>query len=522
MTDGRPVVLIIRDGWGVSPDPPSMAEAQGNAAVLANTPVHDRLLTEYPSSLLTTSGEAVGLPPGQMGNSEVGHLNLGAGRIVYQDFTRISRAIEDGSFFGAPAFADLTTHLRRSGGRLHVIGLASDGGVHSHLDHLFAVLEFARRNGLEQAFIHCFTDGRDTSPNGGEDYVRRIEEHAANLGIGTIASIVGRYFAMDRDQNWDRVQKACSALVNGEGVRCDGPVAAMQQWYADGKTDEFIPATIIRNPGLNLEEQCIRDGDGVVFINFRADRARELTEALTDGSFDRFEQVSLDEVHFVCMTEYDETYDLPIAFPPDPFTNTFAQVIAENGMKQLRIAETEKYAHVTFFFNGGVEEPVLGEDRCLVPSPKVATYDLQPEMSAPEVTRELVARLRSGDYDVVIVNYANPDMVGHSGNVPATVKAVEVIDSCVGEVVAAVLDVGGVLLITADHGNAERLLNERGETFTAHTTNPVHGLYVGGDHQRWNLRSGILADVAPTMLQLLGLAVPEEMTGKSLLVAKPP
>jgi 2,3-bisphosphoglycerate-independent phosphoglycerate mutase len=520
----KPLLLMIRDGWGLSPSPRALAEKEGNAVLLARTPVQDRLLARYPCSLLTTSGEAVGLPAGQMGNSEVGHQNLGAGRIVYQDLTRISRAIADKSFFKIPAFLELLTQLKNQRGRLHLMGLCSAGGVHSHVDHLLALLDLAKQAGIQQVFVHCFTDGRDTSPTSGAETLAVIQAHTAKLGVGRIASIVGRYFAMDRDKRWDRTARAYHLLVDGVGEtkgepRAD-PAAALREWYAAGKTDEFIPPTVISQPGLPVQEQRLRKGDGIIFFNFRADRARQLTRSLADRAFRDFERTNHPEVRLVCMTNYDKTYSLPVAFPKEHFKSTFAEIVAGQGLRQLRIAETEKYAHVTLFFNVDVEKesPVAGEDRCLIPSPKdVPTYDFKPEMSAREVTAELLTRLRSGAYDVVILNYANADMVGHTGSIPAAVKAVETVDECSGQVLDVLLAMGGAALVTADHGNAERMLDEDGKPYTAHTTYPVQLFYVAQDAGRWKLRDGILADVAPTMLEVLGLPIPSEMTGKSLL-----
>lgn len=516
----RPVVLIIRDGWGFSRSPQSMAEAEGNATLLAETPVNDRLLARSPCSLLEPGGEAVGLPAGQMGNSEVGHLNLGAGRIVFQSLSRISRAIDDGSFDELPALKRLVADIRSSGGRLHVMGLCSQGGVHSHTEHLFAVLELARRHGISDVFVHCISDGRDCSPTGGIDDVRQILERASEIGVGTIATIVGRYFAMDRDKRWDRTARAYFALVRGEGTQRDDPVDAMRRWYAQDKTDEFIPPTVIRNAGIEPADQLLKTGDGFLFFNFRADRARQITTALTDETFREFDRGQWPRLNYLCMTKYDETFDLPVVFRPEIMSNILADVLAEHHLRQFRLAETEKYAHVTYFFNGGVEKPVAGEDRCLVPSSKVATYDLKPEMSALEVTDKLLDRLQSRQDDVVIVNYANPDMVGHTGSIPAATKAVETVDRCVGRVLEKLQQLGGVALVTADHGNADRMLDDQGNPFTAHTTNPVYIFYVGADQQQWKLNPGILADVAPTILHLLGIEKPTEMTGNSLLVPK--
>lgn len=519
-TGKRPVVLIIRDGWGVNPQTPAHAEAEGDATYFAKTPVDARMMATCPHSTLDPSGESVGLPAGQMGNSEVGHLNLGAGRIVYQSLTRISLAIRDGSFFENPVLKDLMATLRTSGGRLHVMGLCSDGGVHSHVEHLFAVLELARRCNVNQVFIHCFTDGRDTSPTSGVETIRQIRQKTQQMGLGSIATIIGRYFAMDRDNRWERVSQAYRAIVNGEGPMRDDPVKAVEQWYAEGKTDEFIPPTIIANPGLSPADQSVRNGDGIVCFNFRADRARELTQALTDPKFEGFDRGVVPKVHYVCMTDYSDAFDLPVIFTPQSLTNILAEVISEHGLKQFHIAETEKYAHVTYFFNGGIEKLYPGEERQMIPSPKVPTYDLKPEMSAKEVTDELILRINSGKYDAIIVNYANPDMVGHTGSIPAAIKAVETVDACVGQVLDALAAVGGVALVTADHGNAEKMKESDGKPFTAHTTFPVNIFYVGADSAEWRMRPGILADVAPTILQLLGIPKPEEMTGQSLLIRR--
>ncbi|HLU48136.1 MAG TPA: 2,3-bisphosphoglycerate-independent phosphoglycerate mutase, partial [Planctomycetota bacterium] len=442
--------------------------------------------------------------------------NLGAGRIVYQSLTRIDKSIRDGEFFELAPLVDLVRGVKERGAKLHLMGLVSDGGVHSHIEHLFAALELAKRNHVEDVVIHCFMDGRDTSPTSGVGYIRDVVQRTQELGIGRIATIVGRYYAMDRDHRWDRTRAAYQALVSGEGERRDDPVLAMESWYSVEKTDEFIPPTVLASD----RDGRIRDGDGVFFINFRADRARQITRALTEPGFDAFDRRSKPAISFVCMTEYDETFDLPVAFPPQTLENIFGKVVSDHGLRQLRIAETEKYAHVTFFFNGGVEEPFPGETRCLVDSPKVATYDLKPEMSAFEVTDRLIEILERDRPDVVILNYANPDMVGHTGSIPAAIRAVETIDTCVGRVVEQVERLGGALLITADHGNADRMLDEGGNPFTAHTLNPVHCIYVAPDHESVSLRDGILADIAPTMLDLLGIPKPTQMTGSSLLVPK--
>jgi 2,3-bisphosphoglycerate-independent phosphoglycerate mutase len=518
--DHRPVVLIIRDGWGLNPAGRAGIEKEGDATLMARTPINDRLVADCPHATLDPGGESVGLPAGQMGNSEVGHLNLGAGRIVYQSLTRITKSIRDGSFFEIPVLKRLVSAVKSHKGRLHLMGLCSDGGVHSHIDHLFACLELAHRNGLDEVYIHCFMDGRDTSPTLGVESIRKIVERTKKLGVGTIATIIGRYFAMDRDKRWDRVAMAYNAVVLGEGQHKTDPIQAVEEWYAADKTDEFIPATVIRSLGSDSARPLIRDGDGILFFNFRADRARELTQAFIDDDFTGFERKQRPKVDFVCMTEYKDTFHLPVAFLPETLANILGDVLAANGLKQLRIAETEKYAHVTFFFNGGVEEPATGEDRALVASPKVATYDLQPEMSAAGVTDELIRRLESNVYDVVICNYANADMVGHTGSIPAAIQAVETIDAATGRVLDVLRKIGGVALITADHGNAEKMLEEDGKPYTAHTTFPVPIFYFGADSAKWTLRSGILADVAPTMLHLLGISIPPEMTGRSLLVPR--
>jgi 2,3-bisphosphoglycerate-independent phosphoglycerate mutase len=513
----RPVVLIIRDGWGLNPAGRAGIEKEADATLMARTPVNDGLRAACPHTTLDPGGEAVGLPAGQMGNSEVGHLNLGAGRIVYQSLTRISKSIREGQFFESPALKTLVGNLKSRGGRLHVMGLCSDGGVHSHIDHLYACLELAKRNGIAEVYVHCFMDGRDTSPTAGVRYLQQLEQRMTQLGVGMIATVIGRYYAMDRDNRWDRIAAAYNAMVAGEGVARPDAVQAIEESYTNGKTDEFILPTVIRSPGGDANQPLVRDGDGILFYNFRADRARELTQAFMQDDFTGFARARRPKVEFVCMTEYKDTFHLPTVFPPESMQNLLGQVVAANGLKQLRIAETEKYAHVTFFFNGGVEEPNSGEDRALIPSPKVATYDLKPEMSAAELTAELIRRLETRQYDVVICNYANPDMVGHTGSIPAAIKAVETTDACVGEVVDVLRAIGGVALITADHGNAEKMREANGQPHTAHTTFPVEIFYVGADQDQWKLHPGILADVAPTMLHRLGIPQPAEMTGRSLL-----
>lgn len=505
----KPVVLLIRDGWGINPGGKAEREKNGDATLLASTPFHDRLYREYPCATLSASGEDVGLPAGQMGNSEVGHLNLGAGRIVYQDLTRINRAVANGELKKNEVLQEAFTKARR--GLLHFIGLVSDGGVHSHYLHLLALAAAAKEAGVEQILVHAITDGRDASPTGGADYLTTCAAQLAQSGA-RIITVVGRYFAMDRDRRWDRTKLAWDAIVLGRGEVCaDTPSAAVDRCYATGKTDEFMPALIFAEPN----EQRIHDGDTVIFFNFRADRARQLSRAFLFKDFDGFEREVWPRVHYVTLTEYDVTFQCPIVFAAQTLRNILDDVVSAAGKKQLRIAETEKYPHVTYFFNGGVEKPAPGEDRKIIPSPKVATYDLQPEMSAVEVTDEVLGRL--AQYDLIILNYANPDMVGHTGVVAAGVKAVETIDACVARLVPAVLSLGGKLLITADHGNCELMRNPDGSPNTAHTTNLVHLIYVAADAKNFRLENGILADIAPTLLFLLGLPKPAEMTGHCLL-----
>lgn len=502
------VALVVLDGWGVNDN------CVGNAVCQARTPVMDRLVAEWPHARLSASGHDVGLPVGQMGNSEVGHLNIGAGRIVYQDLTRISLAIEDGSFFDNPALSTICSQTAASGKKLHLLGLVSDGGVHSHISHIDALVKMALQAGVEQICIHAFMDGRDTPPSSGRGFLADLEQRLAHLGGGRICTVSGRYWAMDRDNRWERVERAYRALVEGIGTPAVSAVAAMEQAYAAGQTDEFVEPRIIGTP------TTIDDGDGVIFFNFRADRAREITRALTFAEFDGFTRRKVPQIaSYVCLTEYDETFDFPIAFATESYPDILADVIAEAGLKQLRIAETEKYAHVTFFFNGGVERAWPGEERVLIPSPKeVATYDQKPSMSAFEVTEEVVKRVASGDYQFIVLNFANCDMVGHTGVLAAAIEAVETVDTCLGRVVDAVVAAGGALLITADHGNCEQMVDGSGQSHTAHTSNSVPLILVDPQRAEQPLADGILADLAPTVIELLGLQQPSAMTGRSLLV----
>lgn len=501
----KPTVLMILDGYGLN------EKTEGNAIAMAKTPVMDKLMSEYPCVKGNASGLAVGLPDGQMGNSEVGHMNMGAGRIIYQELTKITKAIEDGVFFENKALLAACENAKKNDSALHLMGLVSDGGVHSHIGHIFGLLELAKRQGLEKVYVHCFLDGRDTPPASGKEYVEQLEAKMKEIGVGEVASVSGRYYAMDRDNRWDRVEKAYKAIALGEGEHAATAHEAMEQSYANGVTDEFVVPVIV------TEGATVKDDDAIIFANFRPDRAREITRAFVDPEFTGFERVQ-PKIHYVCMTQYDATIPgVEIAFKPQSLKNTFGEYISDLGMTQLRIAETEKYAHVTFFFNGGVEKEYPGEDRALIPSPKVATYDLQPEMSEPAVTEECVKRILSGKYDVVILNFANCDMVGHTGVFEAAVKAIEATDDGVGKVVDAILKMGGQCLITADHGNVDQMLDADGVTpFTAHSTNPVPLVMVG--HEGKLADGGVLADLAPTMLDMMGIPQPAEMTGHSLLV----
>lgn len=511
----KPVVLMILDGYGLND------RADHNAVAEAKTPVMDKLMAEYPFVRGNASGMAVGLPDGQMGNSEVGHLNMGAGRIVYQELTRITKEIQDGTFFENEALLKAVNNCKKNNSSLHFFGLLSDGGVHSHNTHLYGLLELAKRNGLEKVYVHAFLDGRDTPPASGKGFAEDLEAEMAKIGVGKIASVTGRYYAMDRDNNYDRVQLAYNALTKGEGLTAESGPAGIQASYDRGETDEFVKPTVVLENGAPVA--TIDDGDSVVFFNFRPDRAREITRAFCDDDFKGFDRGTRKDLTYVCFSDYDPTIpNKEIAFKKIAVTNTFGEWLAANHMKQARIAETEKYAHVTFFFNGGVEAPNEGEDRILVNSPKdVATYDLKPQMSAYEVCDKLCEAIKSDKYDVIIINFANPDMVGHTGVEEAAIKAVEAVDECVGKAVEALKSVDGTMFICADHGNAEQLVDyETGAPFTAHTTNQVPFILVNYDPAYTLAEGGCLADIVPTLIEIMGKQQPVEMTGKSLLIKK--
>lgn len=509
----KPILLVIMDGLGINPD------TEGNAVAGAKAPVMNGILAAYPSTEIGASGGYVGLPDGQMGNSEVGHLNIGAGRVVYQDFTRISNAIKSGEIKSNPALSTIINHLKSKGKALHVMGLLSDGGVHSHISHLMVLLDMAKSAGLEKLYIHAFMDGRDTPPRSGKKYLSELEAYIAQLGLGSIATVMGRFYAMDRDNRWERVEKAFRVMVEGSDRQVENAAAAIDLSYSEDKGDEFVPPTLIVKegdaPGL------VNEGDGIIFFNFRGDRAREISRAFTQEDFKEFSGMQRPKLSsFVCMTEYDAAMDLPVAFPPVPMVNLLSDVIEKAGMKQLRIAETEKYAHVTFFFNGGEEGKVAGEERILIPSPRdVATYDKKPAMSAVEVTDKVIEKLGNKEYGLIILNYANCDMVGHTGIYEAAVKAVETIDSCLGRLIEAASQAGYRLIMTADHGNAEQMIDKKtGQPHTAHTTNPVPFVIVDDDLKGRRLRNGgKLADIAPTLLDLFGIEKPQEMDGLTLL-----
>ena len=501
----KPLVLMILDGFGIAP-------AEGNAIAAAKHPNMDKIFAENPHTQIGASGMDVGLPDGQMGNSEVGHTNIGAGRIVYQELTRITKSAQDGDMDKNEALLKAMNNAKDNGKALHFMGLLSDGGVHSHNTHLYALLEMAKRVGVEKVFVHCFMDGRDVPPSSGKDYVKELMDKLEEIGVGKIATVMGRYYAMDRDNRWERVEKAYAAMVYGEGEQAECPLCAMQNSYDKEVTDEFVVPTVVKGA------EPISEGDSVIFYNFRPDRAREITRTLVDPDFTGFERKKgFFPLTYVCMTQYDATMpNVEVAYKPESLVNTFGEYISNKGLTQLRIAETEKYAHVTFFFNGGVEKQYPGEDRILVKSPAVATYDLQPEMSAYEVTDKMVEAVKSGKYDALILNYANCDMVGHTGVFEAAVKAVEAVDTCVGRVVEAVKEMGGCVLLTADHGNADKMVDDDGTPFTAHTTNPVPFCVI--NHPCQLREGGRLADIAPTMLKVLGLEQPAEMTGESIIL----
>ncbi|WP_317855644.1 2,3-bisphosphoglycerate-independent phosphoglycerate mutase [Chakrabartyella piscis] len=514
--DKKTTVLMILDGYGWND------ETEGNAIALANTPVLDGIFAKYPTVKGFASGRDVGLPDGQMGNSEVGHLNMGAGRIVYQELTRITKAIEDGDFFENAELLSAVEHCKKNNSALHMFGLLSDGGVHSHNTHLYALLRLAKKHNLEKVYVHAFLDGRDTPPSSGADFTSALEEKIREIGVGEIASVMGRFYVMDRDQRWERVEEAYAAMVTGKGTTATDAVTAIKDSYAAGKTDEFVaPTIIVKEDGMAKGK--ISDNDSVIFFNFRPDRAREITRTFCDAEFTGFAREKVAQnLQFVCFTEYDRSItEKAVAFKPQVLSNTLGEYLSSLGKTQLRTAETEKYAHVTFFFNGGVEEPNAGEERWLVPSPKVATYDMQPEMSAVAVTDGLVKAINSKEFDLIIVNYANPDMVGHTGIIEAAAKAVEAVDGCIGQVMEALVATGANMFICADHGNSDVMVDfESNQPFTAHTTNPVPFVLVNYTDGVGLAENGKLADIAPTLLEMMGIPVPAEMTGKSLLVGK--
>ena len=511
----KPAVLLIMDGYGLN------ERKDHNAVYEAKTPVMDKLMKEYPYVKGYASGLAVGLPDGQMGNSEVGHMNMGAGRIIYQELTRITKSIEDGDFFNNEALMSAVENCKKNDSALHLFGLVSDGGVHSHNSHIYGLLELAKKEGLTKVYVHCFLDGRDTPPASGKDFVAELEAKMKEIGVGEVASVAGRYYAMDRDNNYDRVEKAYRCMTEGLGNEAAGAVEGIQASYDQDVTDEFVVPFAVKKDGKPVA--LISDGDSIVFFNFRPDRAREITHCFCDDEFDKFDRGARKNVAFVCFTEYDPLIpNKEIAFKKQEVNNTFGEWLAAHNMKQARIAETEKYAHVTFFFNGGVEKPNEGEDRVLVNSPKdVPTYDLKPQMSAPEVCDKLCEAIRSEKYDVIVINFANPDMVGHTGVEEAAIKAVETVDECVGKAVEALKEVDGVMFICADHGNAEQLVDyETGEPYTAHTTNPVPFILVNYDPEYTLKENGKLCDIVPTLIECMGYEKPAEMTGESLLVKK--
>lgn len=509
MNNKKPTMLLIMDGYGIND------KTHGNAIAQAKKPALDEIFAKYPWTRLEASGKAVGLPEGQMGNSEVGHLNIGAGRIVFQDLSLITNAIEDRSFFSNKALSGAMDHVMKNDSTLHLFGLLSDGGVHSHISHLFALLDMAKEKGLKNVSVHCFLDGRDVPPRCAEEYIESLQIKLAQLGMGRIATVSGRYYAMDRDKRWDRIQKAYDAMTLGIGQESATGCAAIDAAYVRNENDEFVLPTVVKEGD---KASVVDDGDSIIMFNFRPDRAREITRTFVDADFDGFKRTKIvKDLKYVCMTEYDATMpNVDIAFPPERIANTLGEYVSSLGLKQLRIAETEKYAHVTFFFNGGVEEPNPGEDRLLIPSPKVATYDLQPEMSAYEVKDRALEQIAADKYDMIILNFANADMVGHTGIIPAAVKAIETLNDCVPPIVDAVLGKGGQILLTADHGNADVMLDDSDNVVTAHSLNPVPLVHISSDPVQFK-DGGKLADIAPTMLKLMGLTVPEEMTGNVLI-----
>jgi len=515
-TDTPVHILMILDGWGIR------KETIGNAFALAHTPFLDSLMNDFPSCKLACSGNEVGLPEGTMGNSEVGHMNIGAGRKVFQDFVRINKAIKDQSFFHTPALKDIMAKVSDSGKSLHLMGLLSDGGVHSHITHLFALIDMAKQNNVKNLFIHPILDGRDTSPTSGITYIRQLQEYLDKVGVGKIASIVGRYWAMDRDTRWDRVKRAYDLFSNADGIHSDSALTAVQKGYDSGKTDEFLePVFIIEENGKDKDSPygMIKDGDGLIFFNFRADRAKEITRAFTENDFSEFKrEKKIDLSGFVCLTQYDETFDLPVAFGPQHLDNILGAVLSKNHIQQLRIAETEKYAHVTYFFNGGDEKIFDGEKRVLIPSPRdVATYDEKPQMSAFEVATTACEKIKSKEFAFIVLNFANMDMVGHTGILSAAIKACETVDQCVEKVVNTIWETGGTAMVTADHGNAEQMIADDGSPHTAHTLNPVRFILAGNKYKGVPMKDGILGDIAPTVLNVLNIEQPEDMTGTSLI-----
>lgn len=507
----RPVSLIILDGWGIGKDYP------GNAVTRGNTPVFDKLMQENPNTTLDASGEEVGLPAGQMGNSEVGHINIGAGRVIYQELPRISKAIEDESFFEKEEFLSAVENAKKNNGKVHLVGLVSNGGVHSHVEHLYGLLELMKRQSLEEVYVHAILDGRDVPPSVGKEDIEKLEVKLKEIGVGKIATVTGRYYTMDRDTRWERTKLGYDALVHGVGVEASSAIEAVENSYKEGVEDEFLIPAVIKQNGKPVAK--IEDGDSVIFFNYRPDRARQLTRAIVDDKFDGFDRGKKIDTLFVTMTEYDKSINnVLVAYTKDAPVNTLSQHVSSKKLNQLKIAETEKYPHVTFFFNGGVEEPYMNEDRVLIPSPKVATYDLQPEMSAEGIKEALIERIKMDKYDLIVANFANPDMVGHTGVIPAVIKGVETVDTYLGEILEVLKTKGGHTLVTADHGNAEKLLDDEGNPFTAHTTNKVPLIYVG--ENKIELQEGKLADLAPTLLELMKVEQPKEMTGKSLLVKK--